>query len=103
MKKSDYIWKSFINATGVFIYTFSIAWLLFNGKQTFDSPPTFLMPLLMLLLFMLSASITCLLVLGGPIHLYLSGLKKEAILLLFATLAWLIIFIIAVAFVLSAQ
>jgi len=103
MKKSDYIWKSFVNAVGVFIYTAGVAWLLFNGKNVFDSPPTFLIPLFMLLLFMVSASVTGLLVLGKPIHLYLSGLKKEAFALLLATLAWLILFIAAVVFVLLAQ
>jgi hypothetical protein len=93
MKKSEYILKSFINALGVFIYVSIVAWLLFNGEHVFDNKPSFLIPLFMLLLFIISASITSLLVLGKPIHLYLSGFKKEAFTLLFATLIWLAIFV----------
>jgi hypothetical protein len=93
MKKSEYILKSLINAVGVLIYVSIVAWLLFNGEHVFDNKPSFLIPLFMLLLFIISASITSLLVLGKPIHLYLSGFKKEALTLLFATLIWLAIFV----------
>jgi len=93
MKKSEYILKSLINALGVLVYVSIVAWLLFNGEHIFDDKPSFLIPLFMLLLFIISASITGLLVLGKPIHLYLSGLKKEAFVFLFATLIWLAIFV----------
>ncbi|HNW96261.1 MAG TPA: hypothetical protein PLQ44_00850 [Candidatus Paceibacterota bacterium] len=96
MKKSEYILKSLINALGVFAYVSIVAWLIFNGEHIFDNKPSFLIPLFMLLLFIISASVTGLLVMGKPIHLYLSGLKKEAFILLFITLAWLIIFIIVI-------
>jgi len=96
MKKSEYILKSLINALGVFVYVAIVAWLLFNGEHAFDDKPSFLIPVFMLLLFIISASVTSLLVLGKPIHLYLSGFKKEAFTLLFATLAWLILFVIIV-------
>jgi hypothetical protein len=100
MKKSDYLLKSFISAGGVLIYVSAVAWLGFNGQTIFGKQTDFLMPVFVLLLFVISASITGLLVLGKPIHLYLSGLKKEALTLLFATLAWLILFLIAVVIVL---
>ena len=100
MKKSEYFLKSLVNAAGVFVYVSAIAWMLFSGEMIFGKASSFLMPLLLLLLFIVSASITGLLVLGKPIHLYLSGLKKEAFVLLFATLAWLVIFFIAVVVVL---
>ncbi len=100
MKKSDYLLKSFVNAGGAFIYVSAVAWLVFNGQQIFGKQSDFLGPLFILLLFVVSASITGLLVLGKPVHLYLSGLKKEALILLFSTLAWLVIFLIAVVIIL---
>jgi small-conductance mechanosensitive channel len=96
MKKSEYILKSFINALGVLVYVSIVAFLIFNGEHIFDNKPSFLIPLFMLLLFIISASVTGLLVMGKPIHLYLSGLKKEAFILLFATLVWLALFIVMI-------
>lgn len=100
MKKSEYFLKSLINALGVFVYVSIVALLIFNGEHIFDNKPSFLIPLFMLLLFIISASVTGLLVLGKPVHLYLSGLKKEAFILLLATLIWLAFFVGAVVFVL---
>jgi hypothetical protein len=57
----------------------------------------------MLLLFIISASVTGLLVLGKPIHLYLSGLKKEAFVLLFATTGWLVLFLVGITVILLVQ
>lgn len=97
MKKSDYILKSFINAGGVFLYVAAVAWLSFNSQRIFGGKPdNFLAPLFALLLLVISASITGFLVLGKPILLYLEGLKKEALKMLFATLAWLVLFLIGV-------
>src|SRR3989344_1697460 len=96
MKKSDYILKSLINALGVFIYVSAVAWVLFNAKDIFGEPPGLLIPLFLLLLLIISATITGLLVLGKPAYLFLNDSKKEAFILLFATLAWLILFLIAV-------
>ncbi len=100
MEKSKYLLRSFVNAAGVLIYTSAIAWLFFNGGTVFSKAPSFLIPLFMLLLLIVSASITGLLVLGKPVHLYLSGFKKEAFTLLFATLAWLVLFLFAIVIVL---
>jgi len=54
----------------------------------------------MLLLFVISASVTGLLVLGKPIHLYLSGLKKESLTMLFANMGWLVVFALITAIIL---
>lgn len=100
MGKTNYLFKSFISAAGVFIYVSGVAWLGFNSQTIFgkkDGDMGFLMPVFVLLLFVISASVTGLLVLGKPIHLYLSGLKKEAFTLLFATLAWLVLLLLVVA------
>ena len=100
MKKSDYFVKSLVNAAAVFIYVSAVAWLGFNNQRIFGQPTNFLTPLFVLLLFVISASITGLLVLGKPIHLYLNNLKKEALTLLFVTLAWLVLFLIVVVIIL---
>ncbi len=100
MKKSDYFLKSLLSAIGVLLYITAVAWLLFNGQRIFGEPRTFLMPLFMLLLFVISAATTGLLVLGKPIHLYLNGFKKEAFILFSITLAWLVLFAIVVVFIL---
>lgn len=99
MKKTQLAWKSFLNAFGVLIYTSGVSWVLFNGERWFEQTPTFLIPLFMLLLLIVSASITGLLVLGKPIHLYMSGEKHSAFMLLFSTIAWLITFLIIVIIV----
>lgn len=91
---------SFAQATSVLLYVTLIAWLLFNSQNLFGTAPSFLIPLFVLLLFVVSAAITGLLVLGKPIQLYLNGLKKEAVVLLLATLAWLVIYTAIVIIVL---
>lgn len=100
MKKSNYLLKSFISAGGVLVYVSGVAWLGFNNQRIFGKPTDFLTSLFVLLLFVISASVTGLLVLGKPIHWYWNGFKKEALILLFATLAWLAIFLIVVVAVL---
>ena len=101
MKTSKYLLKSFLSAVGVFVYVSAIAWLGFNSQMIFGATKeSFLAPLLVLLLFVVSASVTGLMVLGKPIQLYLDGMKKEAFTLLLATLAWLVIFLSAVVVVL---
>ena len=103
MKKTDYILKSFINAGGVLVYVSLVACLMFNGEGIFGQEESFIIPVFMLLLLVISASITGLLVLGKPIHLYLSGLKKEAFTLLFSTLGWLVAFLVAIIVFLLLQ
>ena len=99
MKRSDYILKSLTNALGTLLYISLIALLGFYS-QSFDNAPTFLAPMFVLLLFVISACVTGLLVLGKPINLYLNGLKKEAFIFLFATLGWLVVFLAIVVILL---
>ncbi|MFA6272944.1 MAG: hypothetical protein WC673_00400 [Candidatus Paceibacterota bacterium] len=90
MTKQKIITYAFLQSAGTFIYVSALAWLLFNGEKLFGKAGGgFGIPLAMLLLFILSATITGSLVLGRPIHLYLSGNKKEAFQLLAATLVFL--------------
>lgn len=99
MNKSQNIKFSFLSASGVFVYISLIAWFFSNAQAIFGNipEPNVLIPVFMLLLFVISASITGLVVLGRPIHLYLSGQKKEAFILLFTTIAWLIVFLLIIA------
>ncbi|HEY4495837.1 MAG TPA: hypothetical protein VJC04_00560 [Candidatus Paceibacterota bacterium] len=90
MTKQKIIIYAFLQSAGTFIYVALVAFLLFNGEKLFGGvPDKFSAPMAMLLLFILSATITGSLVLGRPIHLYLSGDKKEAVQLLVATIVFL--------------
>lgn len=66
MKKPNYFLTSFINAGGMFVYVYAVSWLIFNGQKLFGGRNSFLAPLFFLLLFVISAAITGLLVLGRP-------------------------------------
>ncbi len=103
MKSSEYLYKSFPGAFGTFLYTFLVALLMFDGKAVFGGAPSFLEPLFILLLFIISASLTGLMVLGRPVQYYFDGHKKEAFVLLFATLSWLVLFTLIVAVVLLVR
>lgn len=81
---------SFLNALGTAAYVFVIG-LFFSNVQKIlgNKPDTFLAPVFMLLLFVISAAITAALVLGRPILLYMENRKPEAIKMFFSTLGFL--------------
>jgi len=91
MKNSKLILTAFLNSIAVFVYVSSIAWLLFNGERFFGQASNFWMPTALLLVFIVSATITGLLVLGRPIYLYLNNLRSEAVKLLIYTVVFLLI------------
>ncbi len=99
MKTGDYIKRSFLNALGTFVYIGLITLLMFAGPFP-QKDPTFVMPIFVLTLFVVSASITGFLVLGKPLQLFLAGDKRSAIILFFSTLAWLVLFLLIVVVVL---
>ena len=104
MKKSGYLLGGLVSAAGVFVYVSAIAWLMFNGSEIFgEEDDSFLIPLFLLLLLVVSAAVIGLLVFGKPISLYLDNHKKEAFSLLFATLFYLVLFAIGLAIVLSLR
>lgn len=92
MNPSSYISKSLLHALGVVLYIVGVASFLTRAEKMFGNGKEILAPILMLLLLVISASITGLLVLGRPIHLYMQGEKKTAFTFLFATLGWLVVF-----------
>src|SRR3989344_7418387 len=73
-----------------FAYIFCIA-VFFNlgVEKMFKNVPEFFAPIIMLLLFVLSAPVMAILVLGRPVLLYSDSKKKEALTMLFYTLGWL--------------
>ncbi len=78
-----------LNAFGTTAYIATVVSLIFYAPKTIDEKATVFLPMAMLLLFVISASITGSLVFGRPILWYMDGKKKEAIALLIATLAFL--------------
>lgn len=103
MTKLDLFRKSFVNAGGTFIYVMAVATFMQNSEKLFGTVALgkeFVIPIFMLMLFLISATITSFLVLGKPIMLYADGMKKEAVHLLFYTIAWLILFLLAIATIL---
>ncbi len=90
MKNSKIIFYSILNALSTLLYIIGVAWLMFNGESLFGKMKTFWGPAMLLLLFVLSATIVGLLVLGRPIYLYLNNFKQYAIRLLFYTIGWLL-------------
>jgi hypothetical protein len=93
--------RALIHAAGVLVYVAAVALLMSRAEQMFGDEKTFLAPVVFLLLFIVSATITGLLVLGRPAQLYLDGFKRDAITMLAATVGWLIVFLAAVATVLA--
>jgi hypothetical protein len=92
------LWSALLTAA----YIAALSLFFFNAQSIFgQKEDNFLMPLLMLLLFVISAAITSFLVLGKPIRMYIDGAKREAVNLFFITLAWLFVFAVIVAVVLA--
>jgi len=97
MKDKEFLWPSFRNAFATLAYVAFISLFLFNGGHLFGNGKSFVIPIMMLLLLIISASVTGGLVLGKPILLYWDGKKREAILLFITTILWLFIFAIIAA------
>lgn len=96
MKNAKLIQESFLSSAGVLVYVFGVSWLIMYGNKLFGQANNFWGPVLFLLLFIFSALVTGLLVLGRPIWLYLEKEKKEAVRLLFYTVGWLFVMMIVV-------
>lgn len=77
MKNSKLIVFALLNSLGVLAYVFVVVSLLNNAQKLFGWPGNFWGPVALLLLFVVSAAIVGLLVLGRPGFLYFSGFKKR--------------------------
>lgn len=83
--------RSIGHAVLAFTYIFGIAAVLHltGPEKMFQNVPEFFAPIIMLLLFVLSAAVMAILVFGKPVLLYLENQKKEALTMLFFTVGWL--------------
>jgi len=80
---------SFFNALGTVAYITVVATFMQNGSKLFGEKDNFITPIVVLLLFTLSAIVVGGLVLGKPLMLYLDNKKKEAVSMFLQTAAWL--------------
>lgn len=85
--KKEILKYAFINSFLTALYIGGVSSLFFYGENIIPKEDTVFMPMMMLMLFVFSASITSTLVLGRPILWYLDGRKNEAISLFLSTLA----------------
>lgn len=81
--------SSFLNALGIVVYIIVIATIMQNGDRLFGAEDNFVTPIVVLMLFTLSAITVGGLVLGKPLMLYLDGKKKEAVAMFLQTAGWL--------------
>ncbi|MCK9186048.1 hypothetical protein M0P48_01260 [Candidatus Gracilibacteria bacterium] len=86
MSKAKIALYSLFHAIGVMAYIALLSWIF---TFTFPDRHPFIGPLVMLTLFVVSATITGGLVLARPITLYVEKKKKEAVIFLVATILWL--------------
>ena len=95
---------AFFQALGLFLYCSLIAVLFWKGNAWFGPVPNYIGPLLFLTLFVTSALICALLVLGYPFILFWEEKKtREAVKLVGYTAVWLAFFILVILFtILSA-
>lgn len=101
MKKIHPILAGLIHATGTALYVAGIAFFIAHAPMFFPKRPSVLSLASLLMLLVLSGTVTGLLVLGKPAILFGEGAKKQAIILLLATIAWLFVFTVAALGILS--
>lgn len=81
-----------LSSLGAVVYIIAVVAFLNNTQRIFGKgEDSFFVPVIMLMLFVLSALITGLIILGKPIMLYFDGWKKEAIKLLVYTIISLVV------------
>ena len=89
MKKSELLLKSFHQGILSVVYVFLVSLLIYGGGTIFGNGDNLWGPFAFLLLFVLSAAIMGVLVLGRQVLLYLEGKKKDAIKILLLTIGWI--------------
>ena len=99
MNKSRTLLHSFGHAIAVLVYISLVVTLITNLEKYFaNTPDTFMAPIAMLLLLVLSVAVMAILVFGRPVYLFLNNAKHEAFYFLGYTLGWMLLFVI-IAFV----
>jgi hypothetical protein len=96
-KKTSPILISFLQALGAALYCGLVALFFWRGESWFGETTGFWGPVLILVLFVTSALISALLVLGYPIILFWEKKKtSEAIRLVAYTTGWLVLFVLVI-------
>lgn len=88
---------AFLQALGLVVYCSLVGLLIWQGENIFGPPYTFLGPAMFLVLFVASALISALLILGYPFILFWE--KKElvkALKLVVFTIGWLLFFVLLI-------
>ena len=98
MKNNEIIKYALANALWTVLYVILIGSLLNNGSILFGTGEKALIPVIMLLLFVFSATLCAALILGRPLLWYLDGMKKEALRLFGYTL---VVFFVATVIMLT--
>ena len=92
---------AFVQALALVIYCFGVGFLMWRGEKWAGPPYSFLGPTLFLVLFVASALISSLLVLGHPFHLFWIQKKPaEGLRLVCLTTGWLVFFVVLFFFLL---
>lgn len=94
MKKLSLNFWGFLSALGTLIYVLGITSILSNGEKIFGQMNNFFGPVTFLMLFVFSALVVGVLILGRPILLIINDQKKEALKLFFMTVGWLFLFLL---------
>jgi len=96
-KKLSLPFIAFLQALGLVVYCSLVGVLFWQGEEVIGVPYTFLGPALFLVLFVASALISALTILGYPFILFWEKKKtSEALKLIVYTIAWLVLFILLV-------
>jgi hypothetical protein len=89
------VFIAFLQATAEIVYVGLVTLIFWKGETWFGNMNHYFGPLLLLTLFVVSALISALLVLGYPLILFWDQKKtKKALKLVGYTVAWLILFVL---------
>jgi len=89
MTKTKIIIYGLVHAFAVSVYTFAVVLLMSNSERFLNNAYPEIQGILMLMLFVISASITGSLVVGRPVVMYLNGDKKNAFLFFVSIVLWM--------------
>ena len=100
MKNSKLLLYSLGCSLGLVSYILLVSWFMSGGaNHTLNNVPDFMAGTMILILFVFSALVSALLVLGGPIWFYLEKQKKTALKMLSMNIFWILfIFCLIVLF-----
>ena len=87
------ITRALINTLGLLAYIILVMNILNNGEKIFGNMPKPIGGITFLLIFVFSALVSSLLILGKPAMLFFDGRKKEGIRMLFYTMGWMLVII----------